>query len=161
MPAKPAFARERAQVGIAFMDCMRVARDVHAPGLSLGEFGELLFPGVEVLVAHARDCPLTLSGLARNLELPRNTTRRRLARLVELGLVEHVGDHYYWTDRISADTARDILLAHLENNYREQSTPCLITRINPDMPRRTLLRRPYFGHVPFWTCPFWTGVFCC
>ena len=36
MPAKPPFARERAQVGIAFMDCMRVARDVHAPGVSLG-----------------------------------------------------------------------------------------------------------------------------
>lgn len=70
-------------------------RDVHAPGVSLGEFGELLFPGVEVLVAHALDCPLTLSGLARNLELLRNTTRRRLARLIELGLVERVGDHYY------------------------------------------------------------------
>ena len=130
MPTKPPFARERAQVGIAFMDCMRVARGVHAPGLSLGEFGELLFPGVEVLVAHALDCPLTLSGLARNLELPRNTARRRLARLIELGLVERVGDHYYWTDRISADTAHDVLLAHLKtlrraidtvSNYAKQS----------------------------------------
>jgi hypothetical protein len=39
--AKPPFARERAQVGIAFMDCMRVARDVHAPGVSLGDFGDV------------------------------------------------------------------------------------------------------------------------
>jgi DNA-binding MarR family transcriptional regulator len=160
MPAKPSFARERAQVGIAFMDCMRVARDAHAPGVSLGEFGELLFPGVEVLVAHALDCPLTLSGLARKLELPRNTTRRRLARLIELGLVERAGDHYCWTDRISADTAHDALLAHLKT-YREQSTPCLITRNNPDMPRRALLRRRYFGRVHFGHVHFGQGVFCC
>ena len=43
MPAKPAFARERAQVGMAFMDCMRLVRGVHAQGLSLGEFGKLPF----------------------------------------------------------------------------------------------------------------------
>jgi hypothetical protein len=82
-----------------------------------------------------------------NLELPRNTTRRRLARLIELGLVERVGDHYYWTDRISADTAHDVLLAHLKtlqraiDTVREPVTPSAAPRSH-QTPQQNAARPP-------------------
>jgi DNA-binding IclR family transcriptional regulator len=58
---------------------------------------------------------MALSELSRNLELPRDTVRRKLQRLIEIGLVERIDHHYYMTAKVNAPLQREVLLAHLRN----------------------------------------------
>jgi len=46
--------------------------------------------------------PVVLSELSRNLEMPRNTVRRKLQRLIEIGLVECIDHRYYMTAKANA-----------------------------------------------------------
>ena len=92
MTATLQYGRERAHLGRSLLNFMRIARDAHTPDLTLGEVGDLLFTAIEVFIGHAFERPMALSELARNLELPRNTVRGKLERLIEIGLVECI-DH--------------------------------------------------------------------
>jgi DNA-binding IclR family transcriptional regulator len=94
---------------------MRIARDAHAPDLTLGEVGDLLFTAIEAFIGHAFERPMVLSELSRNLEMPRSTVRRKLQRLVEIGLVECIDHRYYMTAKANAPLQRKVLLAHLHN----------------------------------------------
>src|SRR6266516_1764840 len=94
---------------------MRIARDAHAPDLTLGEVGDLLFTAIEVFIGHAFERPMMLSELSRNLEMPRNAVRRKLQRLIEIGLVERIDHRYYMTAKANAPLQREVLLAHLHN----------------------------------------------
>jgi len=58
---------------------------------------------------------MVLSELARNLEMPRDTVRRKLQRLIEIGLVERIDHRYYMTAKANAPLQREVLLAHLRN----------------------------------------------
>ena len=58
---------------------------------------------------------MVLSELARNLELPRHTVRRKLQRLIEIGLVESIDHRYYMTAKANAPLQREVLLVHLCN----------------------------------------------
>jgi hypothetical protein len=79
MAATLRYGRERAHLGRSLLNFMRIARDAHAPDLTLGEVGDLLFTAIEVFIGHAfeRLCPLascraiskcraTLSGVSSN-----------------------------------------------------------------------------------------------
>ena len=44
MAATLRYGRERAHLGRSLLNFMRIARDAHAPDLTLGEVGDLLFP---------------------------------------------------------------------------------------------------------------------
>jgi IclR helix-turn-helix domain len=81
---------------------MRIARDAHTPDLTLGEVGDLLFTAIEVFVGHAFERPMVLSELSRNLEMPRNTVRRKLQRLIEISLVECIDHRYYMMAKANA-----------------------------------------------------------
>jgi len=70
---------------------------------------------IEVFVGHAFERPMDLSELSRNLEMPRDTVRRRLQRLIEIGLVERIDHRYYMTPKMNAPLQREVLLAHLHN----------------------------------------------
>jgi predicted transcriptional regulator len=94
---------------------MRIVRDAHAPDLTLGEVGDLLFTAIEVFIGHAFERPMLLSELSRNLELPRNNVRRKVQRLIEIGLVECIDNRYYMTAKANAPLQREVLLAHLCN----------------------------------------------
>ena len=94
---------------------MRIAQDAHAPDLTLGEVGDLLFTAIEVFIGHAFERPMVLSELSRNLEMPRSTVRRKLQRLIEIGLVECIDHRYYMTTKANAPLQRKVLLAHLHN----------------------------------------------
>ena len=94
---------------------MRIARDAHAPDLTLGEVGDLLFTAIEVFIGHAFERPMVLSELSRNLEMPRDAVRRKLQRLIEIGLVERIDHRYYMTAKVNAPLQREVLLAHLRN----------------------------------------------
>jgi len=56
-----------------------------------------LFTAIEVFIGHAFERPVVLSELSRNLEMPRDAVRRKLQRLMEIGLVERIDHHYYMT----------------------------------------------------------------
>jgi DNA-binding transcriptional ArsR family regulator len=115
MAAALQYGRERAHLGRALINFMRIVRDAHAPDLTLGEVGDLLFTALEVFIGHAFERPMALSELSRNLELPRDTVRRKLQRLIEIGLVERIDQHYYMTAKVNAPLQREVLLAHLRN----------------------------------------------
>jgi hypothetical protein len=91
MAATLQYGRERAHLGRSLLNFMRIARDAHAPDLTLGEVGDLLFTAIEVFIGHAFERPMVLSELSRNLEMPRSTVRRKLQRLIEIALVECIG----------------------------------------------------------------------
>jgi hypothetical protein len=76
MAATLQYGRERAHLGRSLLNFMRIARDAHAPELTLSEVGELLFTAIEVFVGHAFERPMVLSDLSRNLEMPRDAVRR-------------------------------------------------------------------------------------
>ncbi len=115
MVAALQYGRERAHLGRLLLNFMRIARDAHAPDLTLGEVGDLLFTALEVFIGHAFERPMALSELSRNLEMPRNTVRRKLQRLIEIGLVECIDHRYYMTAKANAPLQREVLLAHLHN----------------------------------------------
>ena len=114
MAATLQYGRERAHLGRSLLNFMRIARDAHAE-LTLGEVGELLFTAIEVFVGHAFERPMVLSELSRNLEMPRDAVRRKLQRLIEIGLVERIDQRYYMTAKANAPLQREVLLAHLHN----------------------------------------------
>ena len=115
MAATLRYGRERALLGRSLLNFMRIARDAHTPDLTLGEVGDLLFPALEVFVGHAFERPMVLSELSRNLEMPRDAVRRKLQRLIEIGLVERIDHRYYMTAKANAPLQREVLLAHLRN----------------------------------------------
>ena len=53
MAATLRYGRERAHLGRSLLNFMRIARDAHAPDLTLGEVGDLLFTAIEVFIGHA------------------------------------------------------------------------------------------------------------
>ena len=112
MAATLQYGRERAHLGRSLLNFMRIA---HAPDLTLGEVGDLLFTAIEVFIGHAFERPMVLSELSRNLEMPRNAVRRKLQRLIEIGLVECIDHRYYMTAKANAPLQREVLLAHLHN----------------------------------------------
>src|SRR6516165_1794154 len=87
MAATLRYGRERAHIGRSLLNFMRIARNAHAPDLTLGEVGDLLFTAIEVFIGHAFERPMALNELSRNLEMPRDAVRRKLQRLIEIGLV--------------------------------------------------------------------------
>jgi len=115
MAATLQYGRERAHLGRSLLNFMRIARDAHAPDLTLGEVGDMLFTAIEVFVGHAFERPMVLSELSRNLEMPRDAVRRKLQRLIEIGLVECIDRRYYMTAKANAPLQREVLLAHLRN----------------------------------------------
>lgn len=114
MAATLQYGRERAHLGRSLLNFMRIARDAHAPDLTLGEVGDLLFTAIEVFIGHAFERPMVLSELSRDLEMPRNAVRRKLQRLIEI-LVERIDHRYYMTAKANAPLQREVLLAHLHN----------------------------------------------
>jgi len=58
---------------------------------------------------------VVLGELSRNLEMPRDAVRRKLRRLIEIGLVECIDHRYYMTAKANAPLQREVLLAHLRN----------------------------------------------
>src|SRR4029077_12594578 len=115
MAATLRYGREGAHLGRSLLNFMRIAQDAHAPDLTLGEVGDLLFTAIEVFIGHAFERPMVLSELSRNLEMPRSTVRRKLQRLIEIGLVECIDHRYYMTTKANAPLQRKVLLAHLHN----------------------------------------------
>jgi hypothetical protein len=115
MAATLRYGRERAHLGRSLLNFMRIARDAHAPDLTLGEVGDLLFTAIEVFIGHAFDRPVVLSELSRNLEMPRDAVRRKLQRLIEIGLIERIDHRYYMTAKANAPLQREVLLAHFRN----------------------------------------------
>jgi DNA-binding GntR family transcriptional regulator len=101
MAATLRYGRERAHLGRSLLNFMRIARDAHAPDLTLGEVGDLLFTAIG-LHGHAFERPMVLSELSRNLEMPRDAVRRKLQRLIEIGLVERIDHRYYMTAKANA-----------------------------------------------------------
>jgi DNA-binding IclR family transcriptional regulator len=77
--------------------------------------GDLLFTAIEVFIGHAFERPMALNELSRNLEMPRDAVRRKLQRLIEIGLVERIDHRYYMTAKANAPLQREVLLAHLRN----------------------------------------------
>jgi DNA-binding IclR family transcriptional regulator len=47
--------------------------------------------------------------------MSRDTVRRKLQRLIEIGLVERIDHRYYMTAKANAPLQRQVLLAHLRN----------------------------------------------
>src|SRR5215468_3664056 len=115
MAATLQYGHERAHLGRSLLNFMRITRDAHAPELTLGEIGDLLFTAIEVFVGHAFERPMVLGELSRNLEMPRDAVRRKLRRLIEIGLVECIDHRYYMTAKANAPLQREVLLAHLCN----------------------------------------------
>jgi len=111
MAATLQYGRERAHLGRSLLNFMRIARDAHTPG----EVGDLLFTAIEVFIGHAFERPMVRSELSRNLEMPRNTVRRKLQHLIEIGLVECIDHRYHMTVKANAPLQREVLLAHLHN----------------------------------------------
>src|SRR5262249_47511316 len=64
MAATLRYGRERAYLGRSLLNFMRIARDAHAPDLTLGEVGDLLFTALEVFIGHAFERPMVLSELS-------------------------------------------------------------------------------------------------
>jgi hypothetical protein len=124
----PTIQPRAAHLGRSLLNFMRIARDAHAPDLTLGEVGDLLFTAIEVFIGHAFDRPMVLSELSRNLEMPRDAVRRKLQRLIEIGLVERIDHRYYMTAKANAPLQREVLLAHLRNM---QSAIKEVSKINP------------------------------
>ena len=115
MAATLQYGRERAHLGRSLLNFMRIVRDAHTPDLTLGEVGDLLFTALEVFIGHAFERPMLLSELSRNLELPRNSVRRKVQRLIEIDLVECIDNRCYMTAKANAPLQREVPLAHLCN----------------------------------------------
>lgn len=80
---------------------------------------ELQSVGTAVFVGQAEGRPLTVSGIARFVELPRATVRRRLNDLGKLGYVVRKGRAYCWNPD-AVNGPHEVAL-HKENVKRVKS----------------------------------------
>ena len=96
------YEQHRSIVWRLVMDLMRARhKSVLNKGRPLGPDIMLLFVLASVAATANKGLPATASKIAFYLEMPRETVRRRLQELVELGLVEREGDSYRQIARLT------------------------------------------------------------
>ena len=88
-----------AQMSHLYLHLIRAMRDDYAPGMSLPEWTGLCAIVCQVLIGHVENRPMSVSDLARFLEMSRTTVLQRLRQLCELGILERHGPNnrsQYW-----------------------------------------------------------------
>ena len=115
MPVTLLYGLERARVARLVLNLLRTVRNAYTPELTLEEASQFLFLMMHLFIGHVQGRPLSASKLARIAEIPRTTVLRRLARLIELGYLERVGDSYYLTAKSNVPNQRRVLLEHINN----------------------------------------------
>jgi DNA-binding IclR family transcriptional regulator len=85
------------------LDCLRLVHRANFPAdRRFGSDIELLLVLGAVVGAKAEGVRATAAGTSAYLDLPRETTRRRLMELVELGLLTRSNGHYVPTRQVVA-----------------------------------------------------------
>jgi len=108
------YEQHRSIVWQLVMDLMRARHKTVLKGRPLGPDIMLLFVLASVAATANKGLPATASKIAFYLEMPRETVRRRLQELVELGLVEREGDSYRQIARLT-----ELQIKHLAKLIRD------------------------------------------
>jgi predicted transcriptional regulator len=118
------YGRERLLIARLILALMRHVNAAFFPGLRLAEAIELAHISISVMIGHLEKRPFTLTKLSRGLGYPRATMLRKLARLIELGLVERVGRYYYAGKNANRPRQREIVMRNkrmIKETYKELS----------------------------------------
>jgi hypothetical protein len=108
---------------------LRTVQQVWFPDLQFSEAVEHTLITSAIVVAQAKDKPLTVTKLAKYLEMPRATLQRRLKYLCARGLVMREGNHLFFNVEVLARTpqaiarSRQLILAAAEALCNLSSRP--------------------------------------
>ena len=95
IPVPIALAAQRLALARMYIDLSLAFRATIHNNKPAEPDANLTLVAVAVMKGHASGHPMTASGIAARLHMPRISTRTRLQKLVESGLIVRIGDRYY------------------------------------------------------------------
>lgn len=103
---------QRAAHAQTILSILRVLRASYFPQHRLSDVIENIYVSLPVFIAHVARKPTTASQVARILEMPRNTTVRKLDWLIREGYITRHGAKYCMTDKCNIAGLEQILKMH-------------------------------------------------
>jgi hypothetical protein len=126
MPDRTPIVRkaERYAVTRLYVELTRILQDSLCDGVceaADGECASLSIVACAVAVGHFEGRPMNATKIALYVEMPRTTTLRKLAKLVEYGAVTRQGNAYYLSPRRASGLSKatiDQLIRKITEAYR-------------------------------------------
>jgi hypothetical protein len=100
---------QRATHAQNILGILRVVRNAYFPHYRLSDVIENIYVALPVFIAHVAGKPCTASQVARALEMPRNTTVRKLDWLIREGYVTRRGRKYCMTEKVNVTGLEQVM----------------------------------------------------
>jgi len=113
---------QRATHAQNILGILRVVRNTYFPQYRISDVIENIYVALPVFIAHVAGKPCTASQVARALEMPRNTTVRKLDWLIREGYVTRRGRKYCMTEKVN--------VTGLEQVMKMQARQCEVSARN-------------------------------
>lgn len=103
---------QRASHAQNILGILRVVRNAYFPQYRISDVIENIYVALPVFIAHVAGKPATASQVARALEMPRNTTVRKLEWLIREGYVTRRGRKYCMTEKVNVTGLEQVIKMH-------------------------------------------------
>jgi hypothetical protein len=100
---------QRAAHAHTILSILRVVRNTYFPQYRVSDVIENIYVALPVFIAHVAGKPATASQVARALEMPRNTTVRKLDWLIKEGYVTRRGRKYCMTEKVNVTGLEQVM----------------------------------------------------
>jgi IclR helix-turn-helix domain len=100
---------QRASHAQNILGILRVVRNTYFPQYRISDVIENIYVALPVFIAHVAGKPATASQVARALEMPRNTTVRKLDWLIREGYVARRGTKYCMTEKVNVTGLEQVM----------------------------------------------------
>jgi hypothetical protein len=100
---------QRAAHAQNILGILRVVRNTYFPQYRISDVIENIYVALPVFIAHVAGKPCTASQVARALEMPRNTTVRKLDWLIGEGYVTRRGRKYCMTEKVNVTGLEQVM----------------------------------------------------
>jgi hypothetical protein len=100
---------QRASHAQNILGILRVVRNTYFPQYRVSDVIENIYVALPVFLAHVAGKPCTASQVARALEMPRNTTVRKLDWLISEGYVARRGTKYCMTEKVNVTGLEQVM----------------------------------------------------
>ena len=100
---------QRASHAQSIRTLLRVVRNAYFPQYRISDVIENIYVALPVFIAHVAGKPATASQVARALEMPRNTTVRKLDWLIKEGYVTRRGTKYCMTEKVNVTGLEQVM----------------------------------------------------
>jgi len=104
---------QRASHAQNILGILRVVRNAYFPQYRISDVIENIYVALPVFIAHVAGKPATASQVARALEMPRNTTVRKLEWLIREGYVTRRGTKYCMTEKVNVTGLEQVMRMHI------------------------------------------------